>query len=119
VGGYTDWVRQRTPAPAPSRETRGTTAPAPAEERQRAASSNRSDRKRKLSFRETNELASLPESIDALERERSAIYASLTDPVVLRDGAATASAKGRLSEIESELAKRLARWEELETIAAG
>jgi ABC transport system ATP-binding/permease protein len=119
VGGYTDWVRQRAPSRAPSREPRGTTAPAVGEERQRASSSNRSDRKRKLSFRETNELASLPESIDALERERSAIYALLTDPAVLRDGAATASAKARLLEIESELSSRLARWEELETIAAG
>jgi hypothetical protein len=29
------------------------------------------------------------------------------------------SAKARLVEIESEIANRLARWEELETIAAG
>ncbi|HMA01355.1 MAG TPA: ATP-binding cassette domain-containing protein [Gemmatimonadaceae bacterium] len=116
VGGYSDWVRQRAPARAAPRET---SALAEAEGRPRAAPANRSSRKRKLTFRETNELASLPESIDALERERSEIYASLTDPVVLRDGAATASAKERLSAIESEIASRLARWEELETIAAG
>jgi hypothetical protein len=47
------------------------------------------------------------------------VYASLADPLVLRDGTAAAAAKTRLGEIESEIAQRLARWEELETIAAG
>jgi len=119
VGGYTDWMRQRAPARVASGESPRAIAPAESGERRRAAPSNRAGKKRKLTFRETDELASLPESIDALERERSEIYASLTDPVVLRDGAATASAKVRLSEIENEIARRLARWEELEIIAAG
>ena len=78
----------------------------------------RSERKRKLTFKETSELAALPDSIEALERERDAVYASLANPALLRDGAATASAKARLAEIERDIAQRLARWEELETIAA-
>jgi ATP-binding cassette subfamily F protein uup len=116
VGGYTDWVRQRTPARGSSE-----TIPPPTAMKARSSSTPaaRPDRKRRLTFKETSELASLPESIDALEREREAVYASLSDPALLRDGAATAAAKARLSEIEQEIARRLARWEELETIAAG
>jgi ABC transport system ATP-binding/permease protein len=114
VGGYSDWVRQRAHAiesrPAPRALPAVRTTP---------ASTSRPERKRKLTFRETSELASLPDSIDALERERDAVYASLADPAVLRDGVAAAAAKARLGEIEVEITQRLARWEELETLAAG
>jgi ATP-binding cassette subfamily F protein uup len=108
AGGYTDWVRQRraieaTPAARPSRPS---PAPAP-----------RADRKRRLTFKETRELAELPERIDAQERERAELYASLSDPAFLRDGAAVAGATARLAEIDAELARMLERWEALETIA--
>jgi ABC transport system ATP-binding/permease protein len=114
VGGYSDWVRQR----AHSSESRRTGRASPAVRTARAPSAA-PERKRKLTFRETSELALLPDSIDALERERDAVYALLADPAVLRDGAATAAAKARLGEIEIEIMQRLARWEELETLAAG
>jgi ATP-binding cassette subfamily F protein uup len=112
VGGYTDWVRQR-PAPAVPNASpapkRAEPVPAPP----------RADRKRKLSFKETHELAALPERIDALERERDALYASLADPAFLRDGEAVTAAKARLEAIDGEVAGAMARWEELETIATG
>jgi hypothetical protein len=38
---------------------------------------------------------------------------------MLRDGTAVSSATVRLTAIESEITERLARWEELETTAAG
>ena len=114
VGGYSDWVRQR----AHSSESRQAARTSPAVRTARAPTAA-PERKRKLTFRETSELASLPDSIDALERERDAVYALLADPAVLRDGAATAAAKARLGEIEVEITQRLARWEELETLAAG
>jgi ABC transport system ATP-binding/permease protein len=120
VGGYSDWVRQRTPS-VDSREAIAAPAHASFATRTRPAASlsAQAGKKRKLTFKETNELASLPDSIDALERERDIVYASLADPAVLRDGAATATAKARLVELEREIAQQLARWEELETIAAG
>lgn len=116
VGGYSDWIRQRTP----TRAAREVIAPqAPAKARSSSAMFAKPGKKRKLTFKETSELASLPESIDALEREREAAYASLSDPALLRDGAAIAATKARLGAIEQEIARRLTRWEELETIAAG
>ena len=71
AGGYTDWVRQRrvATAAAPAREKR--VAPPPVA----AASAPRAEKKRKLSFGETKELAGLPDSIEGRERERDALYA--------------------------------------------
>lgn len=111
VGGYTDWVRQRAaPAAAPgplSAPRRPGTQPA------------RTEKRRRLTFKETTELAALPDAIDALEREREALYAKVADPAILRDGTAVSSATARLTAIESKITERLARWEELETIADG
>jgi ABC transport system ATP-binding/permease protein len=109
VGGYSDWVRQRklsvaSPAIAPPKRA----VPAP-----------KASKARKLTFKETSELADLPDRIDALERERERAYVSLSDPAVLRDGAAMAEARARLASLELEIGKLTARWEALETIAAG
>ena len=110
AGGYADWLRQRASAvPAP---------PAVAKPAARALSANVA-KKRKLTFRETQELATLPDVIDAREAERTALYRQLADPAVLRDGATVAHATARLSEIDGELAALATRWETLETIASG
>jgi ATP-binding cassette subfamily F protein uup len=110
VGGYSDWVRQRkvvAPLPAVAQPQRAA-PPAPP----------RPIKPRKLTFKETTELKDLPDRIDALERERAQAYLSLSDPAVLRDGAAVGEAKARLESIEVQIAELIARWETLETIAA-
>jgi ABC transport system ATP-binding/permease protein len=114
VGGYTDWVRQRKVATsslaAPKRAASAAPASAPA--------ASPRGKKRKLSLKEKNELEALPDRIDAMEREREAIYASLSDPALLRDGSAVAEARARLAATEAEIVSLTARWEALETIAA-
>ena len=113
VGGYTDWVRQRAIAAPPP------TPAAPAKRAAPAAAAQRAPKKPKLSFRERAELEALPEQIDARERERETVYASLADPALLRDGAAVVEAQGRLAALSAEIESLIARWEELETIAMG
>ncbi|MEO8564714.1 MAG: ABC transporter ATP-binding protein, partial [bacterium] len=114
VGGYSDWVRQRVAAVDSAKRA----APAQASvSKSASAPVVRGEKKRRITFKETTELASLPEAIDALERERESIFASLAEPALLRDGAATTAAKARVIAIDTEIARRLARWEELETIA--
>ena len=112
VGGHSDWVRQRKAASiaaAPAkRAVAATQAAAPA----------RTAKKRKLTFKETSELAELPHKIDAAEREREAAYLSLADPGVVRDGRAMANARARVEALDGEIARLTVRWEELETIAA-
>jgi ATP-binding cassette subfamily F protein uup len=110
VGGYSDWVRQRKPEPAAP-----LAAPAPA---RRATPPQKVEKKRRLTFRETKELADLPDRIDALERDREAAYASLADPALLRDGAAVTATRARLAGIEAEIGELTVRWETLETIAS-
>jgi ATP-binding cassette subfamily F protein uup len=110
AGGYTDWLRQRpVAAPAPAAAPKRAPAPAPAA---------RAEKKRRLTFKETSELAALPDRIDARERDREQLYLSLSDPALLRDGAAVTEARTRLAAIEAEIAAMTERWEALETIAA-
>jgi ATP-binding cassette subfamily F protein uup len=110
VGGYSEWVRQRAPevvaAPAPKR----TASPPP--KKPRVA------KPRRLSMKERAELASLPDEIDAREREREETYLSLSDPVVLRDAGAMSDARARLAALEERIAALTTRWEELATIEA-
>ena len=110
VGGYSDWMRQR-------KQQVSVAAPV-ASKRVEAAPQAGVQKRRRLSFKEARELADLPDRIDALDRERESVYASLSDPAVLRDGAAGVVARARLSMVEVEIGKLTARWEALETIAA-
>jgi len=110
AGGYSDWVRQRPEsvltAATPSKPAATVSAP-------------RADKKRKLSWKESQELAALPDLIDAHETERAALYGKLADPVFLRDGGAVTQASADLARLDTELASMAERWELLETIATG
>jgi ATP-binding cassette subfamily F protein uup len=112
AGGYSDWVRQRKPpaaAAAPTSNAPKRPAPAPPTAKAKP---------RRLTFKETSELAGLPDRIDALEAERATLYLSLADPAVLRDGSAVVAARSRLAAVEAEIGELTERWEALETIAA-
>jgi ATP-binding cassette subfamily F protein uup len=110
AGGYSDWVRQRKPP--------DTVPTQPAPKRQPPPPPTAKAKPRRLTFKETAELAGLPDRIDALERERAALYVSLADPAVLRDGPAVVAARSRLITVEAEITELTERWETLETIAA-
>jgi ATP-binding cassette subfamily F protein uup len=109
VGGYSDWVRQRPAA-------RVIAVPTVAPSVVRAP--RRTEKRRRLSFNDRAELAALPDRIDAMEREREAVYASLGDPALLRDGSAVVAAKERLATLEADIQQATERWEMLETLAA-
>ncbi|HUQ83451.1 MAG TPA: ATP-binding cassette domain-containing protein, partial [Gemmatimonadaceae bacterium] len=110
VGGYSDWVRQRKPPVA-------AVAPTSLPRQQAPAPSTPKAKPRRLTYKETTELAGLPDRIDALERERATLYLSLSDPAVLRDGSAVVAAQARLVTLEAEITVLTERWESLETIA--
>ena len=110
VGGFTDWVRQRAAA-VPEKSL---AAPV----KRAASKAQPPPKKRRLTLKEATELAALPERIDALERERDAVYVSLSDPALLRDGGAVAETRARLTGLEAEISGLTVRWEALETISA-
>ncbi len=132
VGGYDDWLRQQQtpgratpqlrvgegeilpPPPAPSRVS-GQTSPGgrdgkPPQERQ------------KLSYKETRELAGLPQTIETLEEERRCLITTLNSPAFYvnagRDAVEIKKASHRLEALEEDLNAAYTRWNELENRAA-
>ncbi len=107
AGGYDDWLRQR---PAIESVPEGEKADRPPEPRPRQGP-------RKLSYREKQDLESLPARIEDLEREQAELHASMADPDFYRrgDGAEITRAKDRLAEIEEQLEAAYERWQELES----
>src|SRR5262249_37948346 len=133
VGGYSDWLQQRTarePAeksprkPTSSRATPerapGSREPgaAPAADGPSAGASGGppAQPRTKLSYNEVRELASLPDEIESLEREQSELTTRMGEADYHRRGVpAVREDRRRLEEIEQLLAAKYARWEDLET----
>ena len=75
----------------------------------------RADGKRKLSYKETRELETLPGRIAALEEEQKTTERRLEDPALYQAQPEEAQQLStRLSEIEEELMELLERWAFLE-----
>ncbi len=111
VGGYDDWLMQRNgPAEAPK-------AMASKEQKQSAERPRR--QKQKLSFKETRELETLPQTIEALEEEKKRLTATLNSPqfYASRDLCKIKAAYDRLEPLEKELDEAYHRWDELESLA--
>jgi ABC transport system ATP-binding/permease protein len=113
AGGYDDWLSQR-PAAVPE--------PAGRAERpeRRPAEARPASGPRKLSYREKQDLETLPGAIEDLEREQAELHATMADPAVYRrgDGAEIARARERLGEVELQLESAYERWQELENRAS-
>ena len=102
AGGYSDWQRART--------KRSDADPLPARARESVVA-----RKAKLGFKEARELEELPAKLEALEQEQKTLAAKLADPALYQDRTVDLRAlNARHSEIDGELTRLLARWEELE-----
>ncbi len=116
AGGYQDWadyqVKRRADAAA-----QASTPPVKRNEltRNDAAPKVKADGNRKLSYKETRELAELPGRISALENEQKAITERLEDPTLYQaDPQGVNALSARLAEIDDELLVLLERWEALE-----
>lgn len=110
AGGYDDWVRQRPAlrADAPAAPVTSKVAPRP----------SASERPRRLTFKERQELDVLPGQIEALEDEQGRLYREMADPVIYQQrGDQVTQMAARLAAIEAELADAYARWEALEAVS--
>ncbi len=106
VGGYSDWLRQRSSAPA------GTRASASVKPRADAARA----KPRRLSYKEQRELETIPERIQNLETERSLLQQQIADPELFKVDRARATATlERLQSLSAELEQAYARWDALES----
>jgi ATP-binding cassette subfamily F protein uup len=102
VGGYTDWLRQRADTGAAKAFTReAAKAPVAA--------------KRKLSFKESRELESLPALIEALEAEVESLTAALSDPSFYsRDASVITAHNAKIADAQARLDAAYSRWSELD-----
>jgi ATP-binding cassette subfamily F protein uup len=116
VGGYDDWLRQReqsdaASAPSPKRQDA-------AAESKSASSARRSESQsesRRLSYREQQELASLPETIEQLEQKIAGLHEAMSAPEFYkRPGEEITRETNSLRELEQQLADAYRRWEALE-----
>jgi ATP-binding cassette subfamily F protein uup len=104
IGGYDDWQRMKAAAEpvadvklAMPEKSRPPIPPA----------------QKKLSFRETRELESLPSLIEQREREHGELNGQMADPAFFSKPGFITSAKERIAAIDKELMAAYARWEEL------
>lgn len=105
IGGYDDWLATQKPAEIKPKE-------------KSAKKPRKTERARKLSFKEKRELEELPERIDQLETEQADIHEQMADPENYKadSGSLIAELKERLQAIEEELQMAYLRWEELDQI---
>ena len=111
VGGYDDWLRQRSAAAWPSQ-----TSLKPGSKKQ-----PRPPRaKRKLSYKETHELEGLPQKIAASEKDIQNLTATLNSPdfYVKNDVLKIKAANEQLAALTRELDETYRRWGDLEKLAA-
>jgi ABC transport system ATP-binding/permease protein len=111
VGGYDDWLRQRPQKDETLKTVQG-------ELKEKKGKPPRE--KQKLSYKEIRELEALPLHIEAIEDEKKRLLETLNSPAfyVSRDAAEINRAGDRLRDLEEELERAYARWDELESLAA-
>ena len=117
VGGYSDWLRQRTTPRSMASEAAKTAAKTPEPAKPAAApAAIATPAKRKLSYKEQRELDELPARIEALESKVAEMTDAMNDPSFFqRDHAAVTAHNAALAATQSELETAYARWEALDS----
>jgi ATP-binding cassette subfamily F protein uup len=112
VGGYDDWLRQDRARKAREAQSQKA-APRKKEAPAKAAPS---PGKKKLSFNEQRELDALPAQIEKLEDRQREVHEMMSGANFYKKPPAEITRlNDELEQIQPDLAKALARWEELET----
>ncbi|MFC1865506.1 ATP-binding cassette domain-containing protein [Chloroflexota bacterium] len=108
IGGYNDWLRQR------SVETK----PAKTEAREKAVSLAQTHRlKAKFGFRQQKELESLPHTIQVLETEQEELYRVMGDPdLYKKDKSEIITKTERMETVKKLLVDSYTQWEKLEQL---
>ncbi len=111
VGSYSQWREDTLAREAAARRAARAEASKPAEEAAGPRQASREDAPRKLTYKETRELAALEEEIAALGAEKKALEALLSGGT--DDYARLQEATARFAEVSALLDERETRWLEL------
>ncbi|HET6587295.1 MAG TPA: ATP-binding cassette domain-containing protein [Oleiagrimonas sp.] len=107
VGGYEDWLRQRS-VPVPVEAQKDAHTPKRDAEKKPPA-------QRKLNYKDQRELDRLPARIEALEAAIAEAAEAMNDPAFFQqDGSAITAANQALADKQTELDAAYARWAELD-----
>jgi ATP-binding cassette subfamily F protein uup len=108
VGGYDDWLRQRAQVVADEPELKPAKPPP-------AKGNAGPPAKRRLSYKEQQEHAALPASIEVLEAEIAELHQAMSQAEFYQQPSAEIiRQQDRLKSLQSRLAEAYRRWEELE-----
>lgn len=105
VGGYADWLRQRS-----EQQTAGkSTKPLPAKP------TNVAPAKQKLSYKDQRDLETLPQQIEQLEAEQAQLQQQISEPdFYQQDKDAINVVLSRLAVIQQDIQTRYTRWQALD-----
>lgn len=111
VGGYTDWMNH-------AKQTKqAEAAKAVKQEKPAAPAPVRTAAKKKLSFKEQQELAKLPELIDELETKQAELNQQISAPEFYKqDQIVVAKTLDELKQVDEKLEQVYRRWDELEAL---
>ncbi|MFC1589824.1 ATP-binding cassette domain-containing protein, partial [Pseudomonadota bacterium] len=108
VGGYDDWLRQRS-SEAESEKAKPVSNKTPKKE------TKDKSQKKKLSYNDQRDLDALPVKIETLEAEVERLHAEMADPAFFqKDKDVIVKAQDLLKATEQQLEASYQRWEELD-----
>jgi ATP-binding cassette subfamily F protein uup len=111
VGGYSDWLRQR---PEPGQKA----PPVKKVPEKEKAESPQSAKKKRLSYKEQQELNQLPERIEQLETRQAELNKLINSSEFYKNDQATiAKTMDELNRTAAALEQAYQRWDELEALA--
>lgn len=109
VGGYNDWLRQRTSNPW-DKQTESTSTKTKA-----YAQTNKKTKSQKLSYKDVQALKALPKKIEQLETEQTELLKKISDPTFYEQPAEQITAvNDKVKQLEQALAQAYEQWETLE-----
>ena len=114
IGGYEDWLRQRTCDPWVKQTQTDKIATTP-ENQNATASPVKTDKPKKLSYKDARELEALPGLIEKLEAQQQEFLELVGDPSFYNQTAEKITeVQQEMAQLEKNLEKAYARWEELD-----
>ena len=120
IGGYSDYLNQKPDTAKKGTKSAGGKAKKTQSNNTAGQSNSDSSGKVKLSYKLQRELDQLPQKIENLEAEKTALESKLADPEIYQKaGTELSDLQAQYTSLESAIAVAYERWDELESLSGG
>ena len=120
IGGYSDYLNQKPDTTKKGTKSAGGKAKKTQSNNTAGQSNSDSSGKVKLSYKLQRELDQLPQKIENLEAEKTALESKLADPEIYQKaGTELSDLQAQYTSLESAIAVAYERWDELESLSGG